>query len=82
MFVARFAGDVWYTVPAGRAWPGIKETVVIRTLARITRAVLAVAVACTVLTLQTGCNTVKGAGTDIQNAGQAGQNAIDNAGKK
>lgn len=54
----------------------------IRTLARITSAVLAVAVACTVLTLQTGCNTVKGAGTDIQNAGQAGQNAIDNAGKK
>ena len=53
-----------------------------RTITRITGVVLASALACTVVTNLTGCNTVKGAGTDIQNVGQAGQNAIDNAGKK
>lgn len=26
-----------------------------------------------------GCNTVKGAGTDIQKAGEAGERVIDNA---
>jgi predicted small secreted protein len=29
-----------------------------------------------------GCNTVKGVGKDVQSAGQAGQDAIDNAGNK
>lgn len=53
-----------------------------RTIARIAGTLAALALAFTVSTNLGGCNTVKGAGTDIQNVGQAGQNAIDNTGKK
>lgn len=53
-----------------------------RTIIRTVGGVFAMALACTVLTSLGGCNTVKGAGTDIQNVGQAGQNAIDGAEKK
>ncbi len=53
-----------------------------RTMTRIAGTLASLAVACGILTNLGGCNTVKGAGTDIQNVGQAGQNAIDNAEKK
>lgn len=54
----------------------------IRALPRLLTGLCALAFACTLLTNLGGCNTVKGAGTDIQNVGQAGQNAIDNTGSK
>ena len=53
-----------------------------RTFIRTIGGFFAMALACTLMTSLGGCNPVKGAGTDIQNVRQAGQNAIDNADKK